>query len=79
MLTFGNRRCIGCRLVCRSSGTGGGEPFVVFQPQTVFNRVSGGTALPTLTISDNTISWTNSGAPTQYPPNVKGLLFYGVR
>lgn len=51
---------------------------MVFQQQTVFNRISGDRVLPTLTISENTISWTCSGAQTRYYTNVKGVLFYGV-
>jgi hypothetical protein len=39
----------------------------------------GDAALPTFRISDYTISWTYSGAQTQYHTNVKALLFYGVR
>jgi hypothetical protein len=52
---------------------------VVFQQETVFNHISGDTALPTITVSGNTISWTYSGAQTQYHTNVKGTMFYGIR
>jgi hypothetical protein len=56
-----------------------GEAFVVFQQETVFNHISGDTTLPTITVSGNTISWTYSGAQTQYHTNVKGTMFYGIR
>jgi hypothetical protein len=55
-----------------------GTPFFIFQQAGVFYHISGDTALPTITISGNTISWTYSGAQTSHHTNVPGTIFYGV-
>jgi len=50
MLTFRNRRLRRPQVGLPRSPTSVGEPFSVFKQQTVSNRMSGDTALPTFTI-----------------------------
>lgn len=56
-----------------------GEPFAIFQPEGLFNPISGDSPRPNIIISGNTISWSYSPAATNYHKPVRGMMFYGVR
>lgn len=55
-----------------------GEPFAVFQPEQLFNHISGDSPRPNIIISGNTISWSYSPAVNSYHKPIKGWMFYGV-
>lgn len=55
-----------------------GQPFTIFQPDVLFQHISGDAPRPIITIAGQTISWTYSPAASSHHTPVPGWLFYGV-